>query len=44
LKRLDLHESSLYSYSCDFVASSDPLKMFIDLMFIGPCIIVADEE
>jgi hypothetical protein len=31
LKRLDLHESSGYSYSGDFVASSDPLKMFIDV-------------
>jgi hypothetical protein len=31
LKRLDLHESSGYSYSCDFVASSDTLKMFIDV-------------
>lgn len=28
---LDLHESSLYSYSCDFVTSSDPLKVFIDV-------------
>ena len=31
LKRLDLHESSGYSYSCDFVASTDPLNMFIDV-------------